>query len=180
MAECGTLVRSRIGDIAAIALRSLRSVLGTRRVVIRYVACKAVAERGNLFIGRIIAILARFVWLPSGFGTGCILTEMRYRFVTECFYQYRAAFGTSLRCRTRCGRSRRMTRSGDLAVSRIVAARASVISIPTGLGTRCWLSIMVFEIMAKRGAFICPRSRCATSTTFSRLRAILSTGRIIV
>ena len=149
MAERGSLVRSRVGNIAAIALRGLSSILGTRCVVVRNIARKAMPERGNLFIGRIIAILARFVWLPSGFGTGCILTEMRYRFVTECFYQYRAAFSTRLWCRTRCGCARCMARCGNLSIRRVFAAGTRFIVVPSCFSTRCGLTVMVFEIMAE-------------------------------
>ena len=44
MAERGALVRSRIGDFAAITLCGLRSVLGTRCIVVRNVAREAMTE----------------------------------------------------------------------------------------------------------------------------------------
>ena len=106
-------------------------------------------EGRNDFIRRIIAVFARFVWLPAFRRTSRILTEVRYRFVAESLYQYRAAFSTRLWCRTRCGRSRRMTRGRDLAVSRVTAARAGIVSIPADLGTRCGLCLVMFEIMAE-------------------------------
>ena len=85
MTKRGAFIRSRIGDFAAIALCGLRSVLGTRCIVVRNVVRKAVAERRNDFIRRIIAVFARLVWLPAFRRTGRILPEMRYRFVTERF-----------------------------------------------------------------------------------------------
>ena len=54
MTERGTFVCSRIGHIAAIALRSFRAVLGARCVIIRNIARKAMAERGNFLIRRVV------------------------------------------------------------------------------------------------------------------------------
>ena len=142
-------IRSRIGDFAAIALRSLRSVLGTRCIIVRNVAREAMTERRNDFIRRIIAVFARFVWLPAFRRTSRILTEVRYRFVAESLYQYRAAFSTRLWCRTRCGCARRVTRSGDLSISRIAASCpiTGLIIVPSDFGTRRGLTVMVFKIM---------------------------------
>ena len=106
-------------------------------------------ERRNDFIRRIIAVFARFVWLPAFRRTSRILTEVRYRFVAESLYQYRAAFSTRLWCRTRCGCARRMARSGNLSIRRVVAAGTRFIVVPSDLGTRCGLTVMVFEIMAE-------------------------------
>ena len=44
MAECRTFIRSRIGDFAAVALRGLRSILGTRCIVVRDIAREAMTE----------------------------------------------------------------------------------------------------------------------------------------
>ena len=151
MAKRGAFIRSRIGDFAAIALRGLRSIHGTRCIVVRDITREAMPEGRNDFIRRIIAVFARFVWLPAFRRTSRILTEVRYRFVAESLYQYRAAFSTRLWCRTRCGCARRMARSGDFSIRRVVAAGTRFIVIPADLGTRCGLSVMVFEIMAKRG-----------------------------
>ena len=44
MAERGAFISSRIGDFADLALRSLRSILGTRCIVVRNVVRKAMAR----------------------------------------------------------------------------------------------------------------------------------------
>ena len=149
MAERGAFVRSRIGDFAAIALCGLRAVLGTRCIVVRDIVRKAMTEGRNGFIRCIIAVFARFVWLPAFRRTSRILTEVRYRFVAKRLYQYRAAFSTRLRCRTRCGCARRMARSGNLSIRRVFAAGTRFIVVPSCFSTRCGLTVIVFEIMAE-------------------------------
>ena len=85
MAKRRAFVRPRVGDFAAVAFCGLRSVLGTRCIVVRNIARKAMAERFDLYIRRVIAVFARLVWLPASLRAGRILPEMRYRFVTERF-----------------------------------------------------------------------------------------------
>ena len=129
MAESGTLVRSRVGNIAAIALCGLRAVLGTRCIVVRNIARKAVAERVNDFL-----LAAQFFAadgavhdfvIRADHGTGSV-----HFILADSF-----PFG--------------MAERGDLFIRRIFTTRASVIGVPTDPGTRCSLCIVMLQVMAE-------------------------------
>ena len=69
--------------------------------------------------------------------------------MSKSCYERFAASCTDLIFRTRCRSARSMARCGDFTVCRVIAARTSIIRIPTDLGTRCRFCFVMLEIMAE-------------------------------
>ena len=103
MTERRTFVRSRISCFAAVALCSLRAVFGARCVIIRNIARKAMAERGDR-----LRLAAQFVAangavddfvIRTRSGTRCsnfLLTDGLTFGVAECLFNHITADGAGL------------------------------------------------------------------------------------
>ena len=94
-----------------------------------------------------------------------------------------AAFGKAgRRTRRRNGRIRHgiVAERFDLHIRRVIAAGTGIVGIPTDLGTRCRFCFVMFEIMAKRGAFIRSRIGDFAAIALCGLRSVLGTRCIVV
>ena len=127
MAESGTIVRSRVGNIAAIALRGLRSVLGTRCIIVGNIACKAMAK--GLAIGN--AANFAFCNLGARCGAAAVVSLAVDLVAAAAFMPMRGAVRRPLFGPV-------MAESGTIVRSRVgnIAAIA-LCSLRSILGTRC-------------------------------------------